>query len=416
MAIAPDQELELKRCLDEAFKAFEAGQDERARRLCRQALAIDADSTTAHSLMGLLYEREGKVGEATSEFEHVVQLNPSSLAERSTLRRLRGEEQPEPVTPAYDYDDEEEDAGRRRTVQLAGIGALLVVVAVLMAFVLVNGLPGGGKGRARGAVTAIMADLEQAQKAFEEGRYDAAMQAAQKVLDVEPDNGLARQIHDRSAAQIKGKNGLGPQPGAAGQTPVAAVPQGAAAAPQSAPVFPQTPTPPTMMPAPAPAPMPAPPPQAAGPTTYVPPAPVAGQTRWTVPSVDTGRRYASVTDVAGATVMRFQRTPIRPLVTQPPREDVERAGRDEQPSTEAAALTATPKEPEPESHIRITVNRRPASAGAGTGPEVKPDEKEAPTTAGAPNVANQATDPRVREAQEQQRKLREARERQRRGQ
>jgi hypothetical protein len=89
-------------------------------------------------------------------------------------------------------------------LRVAGILAFGGLVAVLMAFA-VKRVP--SDSRTPVVVTAIMDDLEKAQKAFEEGRYDAAMQAAQKVLDVEPDNGLARQIHDRSAAQIKGEAG-----------------------------------------------------------------------------------------------------------------------------------------------------------------------------------------------------------------
>lgn len=57
--------------------------------ICSEALKIRPESTSAHSLMGLLYEKQGHREKAIAEFEEVLKLNPGSIADREKLEQLR---------------------------------------------------------------------------------------------------------------------------------------------------------------------------------------------------------------------------------------------------------------------------------------------------------------------------------------
>jgi len=415
MAASVDRGAELKRHLDEAFRAFEAGQDERARRLCRQALAIDPDNTTAHSLMGLLYEREGRAVEAASEFEHVVEVNPESEAERQTLRRLRGEEIRE-AEPVF-MDEEDEDEARRRVYMYAGIGALVVAMTVLFGFVVWGKMHSGS----RTVTAAVQKDLELAQQAYERGRYEDAMESAQRVLAVQPENALAKQIYDRAKAQLSGARVV--------TAPNAGADYRSAPPAQSQPALPQpvVPNPAlsgqpvaqggTAVPQPQPNPgyrgysgyggvgagntIPSP---AVGP---VPPAPVGGNlatqrgNNW--PQLGAAGRTATLNDQ----LTRAPMYPPRPLAAQRP------------PINPADAVMARPNTPpqpprtaaggqEPiggGGNIHVEVHRdNTPPAPATTGGEVTPrDDVEAAPRAGT------AVDPAVQAEAERQRKLRQMR-------
>lgn len=416
--MATEREIELKRCLDEAFKAFEAGQDERARRLCRQALSLDPDSTTAHSLMGLLYEREGRNVEAAAEYEALVDINPSSDAERQTLKRLRGEEQLAPMVHPVSFDTEEdEDDGRRRRLQLAGIGALMVALAVMLTFVYVNGLPGTRKHH-KSSAAAVAGDLETAQKAFEESRYADALAASQRVLNAEPENAIARQIYDRSATQLHARN-VDPGGGAWPSTGInpGMVPQAAAppATPQSAPAI----APLVAAPAAAPA-APVQQPIFSAPSLgqSVPPAPLGGYSgrgsatpgpfelamrNWPdvppgtqlVGRLETTKFWRPQTNVFtqpgdGGTPPAVLDTGIHPENEDGGRDVPTKAGRPDKRDDDA------------NTRIHITIKRGTPPAPT-TGPAVTPEDD-------APLVGTVPVDPRVREAQERQRKLRESRQ------
>lgn len=196
--MTPEQSAELKRHLDEAFRAFEAGDDGTARRLCREALSIDPESSTAHSLMGLLYEREGRLSEATGEFETVLEQNPRSRAERQTLRRLRDEDEP-------DEDEPVAEAPAERSwlaYLLPGLAALLVLAATV---VIVGKLTDRGPEVASAAT--IDEHLARAREAFNRGDYQVAADEAQEVLQLEPTNVQARNIYDRAMAFLAGTQG-----------------------------------------------------------------------------------------------------------------------------------------------------------------------------------------------------------------
>ncbi|NUQ01396.1 MAG: hypothetical protein HUU35_16255, partial [Armatimonadetes bacterium] len=226
----PEQERELKRILDEAFRAFESGDDATARRLCRDALAIDPDSSTAHSLMGLIYDREGRAAEATGEFARVVTLNPNSDAERRTLRRLRGQRGAEPL-------DEESERPGGAIIAVAAVAALVVFASIFLASRMISHwVRDKSENNVIVASANVEEDLALAREAFDAGRYQTAMEASARVLRVEPDNQVAREIYERSQAFLRGTQ----QPPAPPVTQTAPAPIQTAPQPvQSQPAIPQ---------------------------------------------------------------------------------------------------------------------------------------------------------------------------------
>src|SRR5262245_48764648 len=76
--------------LERAYRLRKAGNVPGAIALCEEALRLRPDSTSAHSLLGQLYELEGERDLAVREYERVLQLNPGSIADRVKLDALRG--------------------------------------------------------------------------------------------------------------------------------------------------------------------------------------------------------------------------------------------------------------------------------------------------------------------------------------
>ena len=72
-----------------AFKRREQGDLDGAIRACAGALQVLPESTSAHSLMGMLFEAQGERDKAISAFERVLALNPGSIADREKLEQLR---------------------------------------------------------------------------------------------------------------------------------------------------------------------------------------------------------------------------------------------------------------------------------------------------------------------------------------
>jgi hypothetical protein len=83
------QDAQVQALLEQAFTAFEAERLADARLACQSALALRGQSSAAHSLLGLIYEKEGRRAEAIREFQVVLQLNPDSAADRAHLERLQ---------------------------------------------------------------------------------------------------------------------------------------------------------------------------------------------------------------------------------------------------------------------------------------------------------------------------------------
>ena len=85
-----DEDVEtLTRLLDMAFWHNQAGNTDAAITACEAALAVNPNSTTAHSLLGTLYEKQGENDKAIHHFESVLALNPDSQADAQKLEQLR---------------------------------------------------------------------------------------------------------------------------------------------------------------------------------------------------------------------------------------------------------------------------------------------------------------------------------------
>ena len=72
-----------------AFWHNEAGNVAAAITASEAALAINPNSTTAHSLLGSLYEKKGEDAQAIHHFEAVLALNPDSAADAAKLDQIR---------------------------------------------------------------------------------------------------------------------------------------------------------------------------------------------------------------------------------------------------------------------------------------------------------------------------------------
>ncbi len=83
-----DQE-RLKKLLDMAFWHNQSGNLDAAVLAGEAALAIHPNCTTAHSLLGTLYEKKGDDARAIEHFEDVVRLNPGSAADVAKLDQVR---------------------------------------------------------------------------------------------------------------------------------------------------------------------------------------------------------------------------------------------------------------------------------------------------------------------------------------
>jgi len=75
--------------IEMAFWHNDAGNIDPAIMACEAALAINPSSSTAHSLLGTLYEKKGDLDRAVEHFEAVVNINPDSTADVAKLEQLR---------------------------------------------------------------------------------------------------------------------------------------------------------------------------------------------------------------------------------------------------------------------------------------------------------------------------------------
>ncbi len=111
-----------RRLLEEAFRLSEEGKLLAAIQVCHQAVTVNPNSTSAHSLLGTLYERQGDRDNAIREYEQVLTLSPGSTVERRRLNELMGlpaaREAVMGISP--------------RTARLAVTGGGVVVVLVLI--------------------------------------------------------------------------------------------------------------------------------------------------------------------------------------------------------------------------------------------------------------------------------------------
>lgn len=143
----------LTRLLDMAFWHNEAGNRDAAITAAEAALAINPSSTTAHSLLGTLYEKRGNDAQAIHHFESVLALNPNSAADAAKLDQLRRGVHVKAVTPPAAHvwlppglvrlspvvmqkwalltAADEQGSFSRRPLYAAGAAALLVLISGL---------------------------------------------------------------------------------------------------------------------------------------------------------------------------------------------------------------------------------------------------------------------------------------------
>ncbi len=79
-----------RRLLEDAFRLAEEGRLQSAIQSCQQAISLNPTSTSAHSLLGTLFERVGDRDGAIREYEQVLTLSPGSTVERRRLNELMG--------------------------------------------------------------------------------------------------------------------------------------------------------------------------------------------------------------------------------------------------------------------------------------------------------------------------------------
>jgi len=96
----PEQQEKIQHLLNEALSHEAEGRLQEAILACEGVLVLDPANTSAHSLLGLIYEKQGDLRKAVAEYEKVVALNPDSVADRAKLEDLRRRlHMPTPRTP-----------------------------------------------------------------------------------------------------------------------------------------------------------------------------------------------------------------------------------------------------------------------------------------------------------------------------
>ncbi len=114
-----------RRLLEDAFRLAEEGRLQGAIQACQQAISLNPTSTSAHSLLGTLFERVGDRDGAIREYEQVLTLSPGSTVERRRLNELMGvAAAPEriPIAP--------------RTARMALTGGIVVIAFALVAAII----------------------------------------------------------------------------------------------------------------------------------------------------------------------------------------------------------------------------------------------------------------------------------------
>ena len=73
----------------EGYRQFSAGQTEDALLIAQSAVTQDPAHSSARSLMGMAFERQGRIAEALECYEQVLDLNPDSALDRIKVTQLR---------------------------------------------------------------------------------------------------------------------------------------------------------------------------------------------------------------------------------------------------------------------------------------------------------------------------------------
>lgn len=116
--------------MDKAFACHHEGKMDEAVAACLGALALNADSTSAHSLLAILYEQKGQFDEAMAHQQRVLEMNPDSTADKENLERLMGKSSL--ASPAAFPDGSGLAAIIANKPLLAGIAAGLVTLLLVL--------------------------------------------------------------------------------------------------------------------------------------------------------------------------------------------------------------------------------------------------------------------------------------------
>ena len=135
-ALPPEEQVSA--LLEGAYRLRKSGELAAAVSLCEEALRINPDSTSVHSLLGQIHEQMGNRDAAIVEYERVMQLNPGSIADRVKLDELRGDRLPSPlhprVTPHIVMSDHSlPNPNGRQLLGMAGIAGVLMLLGGLLA-------------------------------------------------------------------------------------------------------------------------------------------------------------------------------------------------------------------------------------------------------------------------------------------
>lgn len=124
--------------LERAYRLRKSGELAAAVRLCEEALRLNPESTSVHSLLGQIHEQMGNHDSAIQEYERVMQLNPGSIADRVKLDELRGDRLPAPLHPRASphivmSDHSLPNPNGRQLLGMAGIAGVLMLLGGLLA-------------------------------------------------------------------------------------------------------------------------------------------------------------------------------------------------------------------------------------------------------------------------------------------
>ncbi len=115
--------------LELAYRRRKENDTEGAIGLCKEVLQLRPDSTTAHGLLGQLYEQVGERDKAVDQYEQVLKLNPGSIADRVKLDDLRDGRTPpvrrnaSPVVAAVDP-----NGAAIRSAMIWGVGICVLII------------------------------------------------------------------------------------------------------------------------------------------------------------------------------------------------------------------------------------------------------------------------------------------------
>jgi len=138
--------------LYQAFQLYETNRLEEAMARCKDALRLNAESTSGHSLLGMIYEKQSDLAAAEGneeaakdyalsamrQYERVLEINPGSVADAEKVRELRAKLRrwdgtPEPMTVARVVELSMEAIRQiPGPVALAAVAGFVAFVALLM--------------------------------------------------------------------------------------------------------------------------------------------------------------------------------------------------------------------------------------------------------------------------------------------